>query len=114
MTTLTEFQQDLREGMTINDALIKHELTFKQACDTLHGYRIRRKKQPNNHCDSFTKEKYITYNRKKYLVRKNTNGKERYYGRYTTLEEAVIVRDYLEEHGWTKHNLKVIKERLGE
>ena len=30
-TKLLKFQEDLRNGMTIEDALIKHELTFKDA-----------------------------------------------------------------------------------
>ena len=29
--TLTSFQQDLKNGMTIHDALCKHGLTFRQA-----------------------------------------------------------------------------------
>jgi hypothetical protein len=28
------------------------------------------------------------------------------------LEEAVFIRDYLVEHGWSKRNLRIVRSRL--
>ena len=38
MSDLKSFQEDLRNGMTINDALIKHNLDFKEVVDELKGH----------------------------------------------------------------------------
>ena len=110
--TLTEFQQDLRDGMTIHDALVKHELTFNEAVRYLHGY-VKPKQKRNTRRKTGTGEKYITYNQGKYLIKRRVNGKEQYFGRYNTLEDAVKMREYCEEHGWYKHRVKGYREVLG-
>ena len=106
--TLTEFQEDLRNGMTIHDALIKHELTFKQACQYLHGYC--RPKQPV-HKQSLPM--YISRNNKGFEIKKSVNGKNKYFGTYKTLDDAVLMRNYLIEHGWYKNRVPAIREELG-
>lgn len=98
------FQQDLKDGMSIEEALKKHELTFKYACDNMPRTLTKKKKGKKNN-----PSKNISINKDKYLVRKN----EVYYGRYETLKEAMRLRDYMEKYGWNKKELKRIQEKLG-
>ena len=113
-TKVLDFQNDLQKGMTIEHALQKHNLTLQTVWQELH-YTPRgtikqkqHKKQQTN-----TGEKYITKNGGKYLVRKTVNKKYKYFGRYDTLEDAVLVRDWMCEHDWNKSRLKALRRRLG-
>ena len=96
------FQQDLKDGMSIEEALKKHELTFQYACENMPRQLTKERKKGNP-------SKYISRNEDKYLLRKNNV----YYGRYRTLKDAMRVRDYMEKHGWNKKDLKKIQEKLG-
>ena len=110
-TKYLEFQTDIRNGMSIEKALTKHGLTLTETFTELHGQpRGRpRKPQPKRKLETHsTGEKYIQYNSGKYLLRKTNE----YYGRYDTLEEAVSVRDYLVEHGWSKRNWRMARSML--
>lgn len=110
-TKYIHFQNDIRNGMSINDALTKHGLTLTETFNELHGRPIGRPPKPSPKRKLETRntgEKYIQWNSGKYLLRKTNE----YYGRYSTLEEAVSVRDYLVEHGWSKRNLRIARSRL--
>jgi glutathione peroxidase-family protein len=108
-TKYIHFQNDIRNGMSLTDALQKHGLTLTETFNILHG-------QPRGHSPKAkrklethgTGEKYIQWNNGKYLLRKSN----KYFGRYSTLEEAVFIRDYLVEHGWSKRNLRIVRSRL--
>ena len=89
--------------MTIEEALKKHELTFKYACDNMPRAITKKPTKKKN------PSKNISINQGKYLVRKN----DVYYGRYKTLKEAMRIRDYMEKHGWNKKELQNIQEKLG-
>lgn len=57
-----------------------------------------------------TKDKpnrYITKNGSGYRIKKSINGHETSFGSYKTLEEAIVVRDALEENNW------VLKDFIG-
>ena len=44
--TLLKFQKDLQDGMSIADALEKHQLTFKYVCDNMpRAYRTQQKRR---------------------------------------------------------------------
>ena len=102
---MKEFQEDLRQGMTLEDALKKYGLTFGEAV-----HRCNRLTSPVG-----------TRHPKYHHIYKGIQGKlkvERQVNkiRYTilvdTLEDAVIVRDYLDEHGWNSRTVETIKRKL--
>ena len=92
------FQQDLKNGMTLEDALIKHNLSFKQAVEMSPVQRTNKKRQKDNVRKNMSR--YIQLQGKSYHVRKTINGKTVSFGTFATLEDAIKVRDYLIEHGW--------------
>lgn len=47
------------------------------------------------------------------LYKKRVKDKDVYYGAYKTLEDAIKVRDYFEEHGWLKNNVDKVCEVVG-
>ena len=113
---IREFQQDLNNGMTIEEACCKHKVTFQQAFNILHYKdvnkdKINRRRNPKGNCG----EPYIRYDEKSgtYMLRKKVNKKFTYFGRYKTLEDAVLVRDYMMTHGWYKNRLNSIRKELG-
>ena len=107
-----EFQEDLRNGMSISDACQKHKVSFKRAFEILQYKDVKR-------CDGNpggnTGEAYIRYIKpcKNYQLNKTINGKFTYFGTYDCLSDAVKVRDYMIMHGWDKQNLDVIRCELG-
>lgn len=104
---LTEFQTDLRNGMTIHDALIKHNLTFKQAVENIYKPHTQQKTpHPTN-------EKYIAYRDGHYYLRKYSRKKTRMFGTYHTLEDAVKVRDHCIKYGWKQHSIDKYCQELG-
>ena len=111
---LSLFQTDLRNGMSITDALQKHDLTFKQAFNTLNRKKIGRpakaEKQPRQ---SSTGEKYISQLLGRYYLRKKIKNKTVVFGTYKTLEDAVKVRDYCIKHGWYINCLDSYCKRVG-
>lgn len=57
-----------------------------------HNWNVCCKKKRNS--------SHIFKNRNKYMIMKRVNSKNEYFGRFDTLEEAKIYRDFLEEHDW--------------
>lgn len=111
-----EFQTDLQNGMSLHDALCKHDVTLDEAFKTFYN-RQYRKRDSNYWGENInrteTGEKYITKNQGMFLVRKTINRKMVYFGRYSTLEDAILVRDYFIEHGWNRHLLNSVRKTLG-
>ena len=106
---IQEFQRDLNNGMSIEDACRKHKTTLAKAFEILH-YKDTNKRKTLGNCG----ESYIRYDETSgtYLLRKRVNKKYTYFGRYKTLEDAIKVRDYMMTHGWYKHRLNSIREEL--
>ena len=86
-------QDDLRAGMTIEDALHKHNMSFKEAFDGMP-------KPLTNGGNTGVGEKFISKHQGKYIIRKRHRNKTRLFGTYDRLEDAIKVRDYCLEHGW--------------
>ena len=106
-TKLKSFQTDLKNGMSIHDALIKHNLTFKQAVETIYKpHKPHKTSHPTN-------EKYILHRDGHYYLRKHTREKLRLFGTYHTLEDAMKVRDYCIKYGWKQHSIDKYCEELG-
>lgn len=103
--SIKEFQQDLNKGMSIHDACQKHQISFKKAFNRLHYKKYHRPRYGQGEL----KQPYITRNGKQFQVKKKTRGKTTHYGNYTTLEEAIRVRDFLLENDWKKSKLKELE-----
>lgn len=109
--TIKAFQRDLQNGMTLEAALTKHNLTFKEAfemCPTERTKNARKKKNVRKNVS-----KYIQLQGKTYYVKKNIRGKTIGFGAFETAEDAIQVRDYLVEHGWNKVKLNQACKVLG-
>lgn len=133
--TLQKFQQDLRNGMTLEKACSKHKISldyaFKHMPKTITKPRKITKKlgrprkitkklgrprkfeRTNNIPYQPVNEKNITNRYGKYFLRKRINNKERVYGTYNTLEDAIKIRDYCNEHGWYVTRIDEYCEILG-
>ena len=102
---IREFQQDLKEGMSIQEACHKHKTTLAKAFNRLHYKKYHRPRLGQGEL----KQPYITRNGKQFQVKKKTRGKTTHYGNYNTLEEAIRVRDFLLENNWKKSKLKELE-----
>ena len=60
-----------------------------------------------------TGEQNIQYRHNTYTVRKQKGNKTLTFGSYKNKEDAIRVRDYLQEHGFTKKNMNKIRKELG-
>ena len=89
-----DFQTDLRNGMTLEDALIKYDMSFGEAVRKCRGNRVRDGKYHNI---------YMLHG--KFRVEKMINGEVIYTGVYEDLEEALRIRDLLEANDWNKECL---------
>ena len=104
MGLMKKFQQDLQNGMTLETALKKYNLTFKEAVEFTHKPITRRRKgqRTSKKRHYYTKiDTNISQKKDAYHVRKQVNGKSKWGGSYNSLEDAQKVRDYLDENGWS-------------
>lgn len=90
--------EDLRNGMGLEECLIKHETNLKTLFDKNRADTLK--------CDP--KWQYIEKRGRNYYIKKKIINKTYYYGIYATLEDAQKVRDELIEIGWKQdqvHNI---------
>ena len=106
---LTLFQQDLRNGMTIKEALQKHKITLKQAMHKAEK-TYKRPKKPKKQKNI---DRLITHRNNHYYLRKRVNGKQTVFGTYQTLEDAIRMREYCEKHGWEQKSISRYCQELG-
>ena len=115
------FQQDLRDGMTISDALQKHQVTFKEAVDSMprpmsanrQGNTQKRPKKQHKTGYYNTNQRYIGGREGHYYLRKQVRGKTRMFGTYKTMEDAVRMREHCMKHGWKEHSIDKYCKELG-
>lgn len=95
--------EDLRNGMGLEECLIKHETNLKTLFSKEYPDEIR--------CDP--KWKYIEKRGSNYYIKKKIFKSTYYYGRYNTLEDAQLVRDELISIGWKQNKVDNICKKLG-
>lgn len=103
MGLIEKFQQDLRNGMPLETALHKYNLTFKEAVEFVHKPITHppKKKKPYQKRNVYKHvDKYVKQRGGQFHLRKTINGKAIWGGSYNTAEDALLVRDFLEEEGW--------------
>lgn len=117
MIDIIGFQQDLLDGMTINDACLKHEISFKEAVMLAHGQPSRKTKKvrhkKNHRGVTVSPAQYIYIRNNTYAVRKSVNGKMKMFGTYNSMEDAIRMRDALKADGWHQTHVDRICEKLG-
>lgn len=107
------FKEDLQNGMPLEEALQKHNISLADAVELMKKQGYHRKKK-RTQWNAKTGEKYISKTRGgKYAIRKHINGKMRYFGYYDNIEDAIKVRNYLYENGWYWQRINAIREKLG-
>ena len=103
---MNNFQKDLCEGMTLQEALVKHGLTLREAFEKCnHGVAGVNKSKYYNI--------YLDRNTWSFRVERTVNKKCFRVGGFEELDDAVLVRDFLDEYGWTVENIERIKRKRG-
>lgn len=109
---LTEFQTDLNNGMSIETALQKHNLTLHKAFNTLHEQINPKRKPPKPRYKPLGIPNIYQIGTK-YYIKKTIKGKGRLYGSYNSLEDALRMKQALEEDGWHQRHVDRICNELG-
>lgn len=111
---LLEFQKDLQNGLSIEEACSKHDVSFGEAVLGFNPLQKRNKnKKKGKKVKCSTPSKYIFQRDDSFTVRKNVKRKTMVFGTYSSLEDAVKVRDELIRIGWKQRSVDSICERLG-
>lgn len=106
-----EITQDLREGMGLEECLIKHQTNLKTV---LQGTNI--KKLPPTKARSpvtYILERNGTYLIRKKLKRKNKRSKTYVFGVYNSREDAETIRDELIQNGWKQKSVERLCQKHG-
>ena len=105
---LMPFQKDLREGMSIDDALKKHNLTLAEALQSV-PLEYKRNNKTNWRDDT----RNIFRRGRHFVIIKKRDGKTKTFGTYDNLKSAKMVRDCLDENGWEQLDVGLICALLG-
>ena len=125
--SIKEFQTDLQNGMTLELALQKHHTNLKTAFDKLH-YKVNknpplnnkyRKKASKKRDKRYCPSQYIQCRNNHYYLRKclSTKAKGRtkktvQFGTYSSLEDAITVREAMKLDGWHITHLDQVCQEL--
>lgn len=101
-----ELTEDLRDGLTLEEALIKHNTSLREIFKAVNNYPVKREQRTPR-----TSEwKYIQYTKSHtYRIIKGTPRIS--YGTYKTFEDAKKVREELIECNWDRNQLPKILTR---
>ena len=110
---LYRFQKDLKDGLTISEALQKHNLTFKYVCDNLPRPYSMKNRRPYKRRHTKNSRQYISDHNGRYYLRKTIEGRMVHFGSYDKLTDAVKVREYCKKHGWRKECIKEYEKQCG-
>ena len=94
------FRNDLKGGMTLENALRKYGLSLREAFQYCH-----RKNLDNPY-------RFIYLCNGSFQVRRVVDGRNEYYYCCKELDEAVLVRDKLMEHDWDRAKMPEILREL--
>lgn len=105
---LMPFQEDLRKGMSIDNVLKKHNLTLKEAVESVPN-KYNRKNQVQWRDDLHNIHRRGSH----FIIIKKKGGKTKSFGTYDNLRSAKMVRDYLDLYGWEQLDVGLICALLG-
>lgn len=106
-TKYKNFQADLQQGYTIEEACQRNKITFKEAFEKLkyENKIIPTDKKPTR---DVTVERYIIKRKNGYTINKTVNGVRKNFGTYESLRDARRIRSHLEKNGWEDVDLEQI------
>lgn len=108
-TKYLHLRRDLQDGMSITDGLTKYKVSLEDAFKALQ-YTDNRPMTSTSKTDEF----YIRQNMQgHYFILKWINGKQTNFGTYTTLKDAVKIRDWFVENGWIKDDVDQACQECG-
>ena len=111
MGDIAAFQRDLRKGMTISEALEAHGLTLKEAVERVNPIAFNPPKNPKRRNPNL---RNVVHKRNgHYSIRKKFDGMTRTYGTYSNLDDALLIRDWLDNNGWDVLDVGLICALLG-
>ena len=111
---LLEFQKDLQNGLSIDEACSKHDVSFGEAVLGFNHLQKRNKsKKKGKKVKCSTPSKYIFQRDDRFTIRKTIKSKTMIFGTYNSLEDAIRVRDELINIGWKQRSVDSICEQLG-
>ena len=96
-----EITEDLRSGMGLEECLIKHNTNLKSL---LSKSSLGRQHDEEN--------KYIERRRDKFYIKKSIGSKTLFFGIYSSLKDAQLVRDRLILTGWKQNQVDKICKQL--
>lgn len=101
-------QKDLKKGLSIQEVCTNYNLTFKELVNIFfkEAYVSVNKVQRTKR---FYIYPYRNSDRELWSIQKNNM----YFGLYSTLDDAIKVRDCLIKRGWNKKELDCICQKLG-
>ena len=89
---MNEIKTELRNGMTINKVCKKYRITFAEL------FKILNKPEYTHYQNQISKYVYKVGNR--YIIQKSVANRQTKFGSWIKLEEALKIRDELEEKNW--------------
>lgn len=95
--------RDLRNGMGLEECLIKHNTNLKTLLHRSYPEQV----------NSDSEHKHIEQRGENYYIKKKIKNRTYYYGIYTSLEDAQLVRDQLILTNWKQNKVASICESLG-
>lgn len=102
---IPKFRKDLKE-MTLEEALIKHNTNLKEVMSLIPIQGCINPDAPN------FKSRYIQKTDGKFYLRRYIDKELLLFGTYTSLDDAIAIRECCEEQGWIQSNvLKYCKEK---
>ena len=110
---LLEFQDDLRGGMTIEEACQKHGVSFREAVIHMPPRPRPPGKKKHYKYPQKTVAKHIVFRNGRFHLNRYIKRKSVAFGIYYSLEDAVKVRDYCDEHGWKQRKIDEYCRVLG-
>ena len=103
--SITQFQKDLKNGASLEEALTDNKVTLKQAFDyAMQEHLAQAKTKKRKRKPYYRVDKYIYKYSRIYYIRRQfrTAGEYKNYlfGAYYTVEDAMKIRDCLDKYGW--------------
>lgn len=112
---IKEFQEDLRQGVSLHDALCKHDYNLKDVFYTLH----HQVKYPRRESNGTVSEDIINQGESFYIVHafrdecKRSKYHSVHYGSYKSLNDAECMREALKKCNWDKLKVNSLCKKLG-
>ena len=111
---LLEFRKDLQNGLSIAEACSKHDVSFGEVVLGLNPLQKRKNRAKKARKVTWgTPAKYIFQRNDTFTIRKTVKSRCMVFGTYSSLDDAIRVRDELIRIGWKRRSVDRICEQFG-